>query len=139
MKAKGKLGLVLVVTLLMGMLAVSCMGMPDAEGGGGSGLTVHYYRVNKDYEGWNVWMWPTDPGDNGDGYQFGRVDEEGWITAIVPLPSYVREYGFIIRKSVAGNEWEAKDTQDDRFSTDREIWVVSGNTTVYTSKPSVSR
>ena len=72
-------------------------------------VNLHYLRSDDNYDGWNVWAW-TD-GD-GSSYKFeeGTKDEKGVVTTITLVPETM-ELGFIVRL----NEWEEKDTGNDRF------------------------
>jgi pullulanase len=136
MKAKAKvLAAALAAGLLLGAVFASC-GSAPAEGGGETAViwTVHYQRAEADYDGWDLWLWPTQPNGEGKGYTFGAPDEENWVTAGAELPDYVTEIGVIVRQG--GDGWAAKDIEDDRFATSREIWLISGDETIYTEKPS---
>jgi pullulanase len=126
----------LAAILIGGAMLASCMSVPEG-GSGGNTFVLHYYRFDKNYDGWNVWCWPAEPNDEGEAYEFGPVDAEGYVTCTVSLPGYVTEYGYIVRKSEPGNDWAAKDTADDRFTHAREVWVIQDNPAVYTSKPNV--
>ena len=96
---------------------------------GRSLLVIHYHRPDGDYAGWNVWAWP----DNAEGrsYAFQRSTAFGRV-AIIELPGDTPRGNFIIRK----HDWEQKDVGHDRAATltdDRvaEVWLVSGDPTVY--------
>jgi len=102
-------------------------------------LIVHYYRYNNDYSGWNLWIWPTEPSGNGESHQFNKQQEDGFITAIVELNRNVKEIGYIIRRKENDNDWAEKDTTDDRFTREREIWIIQGDITTYTQKPDISK
>jgi len=136
MKTKIMFGAIVVLALFCAGLT-ACMSLP--EGGSSSTVTIHYYRYDKFYDGWNLWVWPADPGDEGQGYNFGAPDEEGWVTGKISIPSYVVEYGYIVRKSVPVNDWDAKDIQEDRFARAKEIWVVTEDPRTYTSKPGIKK
>ena len=86
-------------------------------------VNLHYLREDDNYEGWNVWLW-TD-GD-GSAYQFdeSKKDDKGVVTSITLAPETI-QLGFIVRL----NEWEAKDTESDRFVDLAE--VLSGTVDVY--------
>jgi len=138
MKTKLKRGVLITLAALLCLCGfVSCFSTPE-KSGDGEGIVIHYYRSDKNYEGWNLWVWPSDPGEEGKGYLFGPPDAEGWVTSRVPLASFVMEYGYIVRKSTPSNAWEAKDYEDDRHSSAREIWVISRDAKTYTSKPVVN-
>lgn len=86
-------------------------------------VNLHYLRSDGNYDGWNVWFW-TD-GD-GSSYKFDEAakDDKGVVTTIT-LPPETMKLGFIVRM----NEWEAKDTEGDRFVELAE--VLSGTVDVY--------
>ncbi|GHU24085.1 type I pullulanase [Spirochaetia bacterium] len=98
-------------------------------------LTVHYHRYDGDYAGWNLWVWPTDPNGDGKGYPFGAPDSEGFVTAHIVVPDSIKEFGVIVRKSEDGNEWAEKDVDTDRFTREKEIWLVQNDPVVYAHKP----
>ncbi|MCL2065983.1 MAG: hypothetical protein FWG99_00765 [Treponema sp.] len=136
MKTKIRIGALIALAALLftGVAVTSCMSVP----GGGSDsdpAIIHYYRYDQKYdEGWNLWIWEVG-GPEGSGYEFGSPDAEGWVTGTIPMESYVEEFGYIVRKSTPGNDWEDKDVADDRFSKAREIWIITGDPATYTSKP----
>ncbi|MEM7576134.1 MAG: type I pullulanase [Planctomycetota bacterium] len=93
-------------------------------------VVVHYLRADGDYSGWNLWTWT---GNTGGAFMFGEVLDRDGVTAVVPVRDDGAErLGFIVRK----NDWEAKDIDRDRFvelpdeGVD-EVWLVSGDPTVY--------
>ncbi len=104
-------------------------------------LTVHYNRGDADYSSWKVYTWKNYNSATGD------VDN-GW-TAKTTTDSFGGVYvvtatgmsgfdslGFLITQ---GNSW-TKDFALDRFITSApggkaEIWLNSGEATVYTSEP----
>jgi len=134
---KKTLFIALIITAALCMGLSSCMTTP--EGGSSGSLTIHYYRYDQNYDGWNLWVWYSDPGEEGQGYEFGAPDENGWVTASIPMPSYVMEFGYIVRKSVPGNDWDSKDITDDRFHRNREIWVVTEDARTYSTMPNIKK
>lgn len=86
-------------------------------------VNLHYLRADSNYTGWNVWFW-----SDGDGkaYNFEEEskDDKGMVTSITLAPGTLK-LGFIVRL----NEWEAKDTENDRFVDLSE--VLSGTVDVY--------
>lgn len=73
-------------------------------------IKFHYSREDGDYEGWNLYTW--------NGTTNGSVafeDEDGDKVATVIVGPTATKIGYIVRKSVDGNEWEAKDWDGDRF------------------------
>jgi len=106
-------------------------------------LTVHYYRYNGDYEGWNVWAWPLEPPGDGTSAAFDgeHPDEDGFVSAKIFFPAgkqKIRELGVIARKSTNDNEWAYKDGQNDRFTVEKEIWLVQNDPVMYNEKPKIS-
>jgi pullulanase len=99
-------------------------------------LTIHYYRYDKNYEGWNLWVWPS--GKEGAAYKFTGEDAFGKVaTFTVPNMSASDKVGFIVRYSKpGGDEWADREF-GDRFITDikedgtAEIWVVQGQQQFY--------
>ncbi|MEM1027044.1 MAG: type I pullulanase [Planctomycetota bacterium] len=92
---------------------------------------VHYLRPAGDYAGWNLWTWT---GNTGEAFMFGNVEERDGVTAVVPIRDKGADrLGIIVRK----NDWEAKDIDRDRFielpdgQDVAEVWLVSGDPTVY--------
>lgn len=77
---------------------------------------IHYLRKDNKYENWNLWLWS----DNKDGarYDFNAIDDVNGAIAAYPLSalSITSEdnLNFIVRKSVTGNDWSAKDPDGDR-------------------------
>ena len=77
-------------------------------------LTVHYDRDDDDYDGWNLWLWKA--GEEGTSFNFTDQDEYGRIANItLENMSEVEKIGFIVRKSLDGNDWAASDIAEDRF------------------------
>jgi pullulanase len=107
-------------------------------------LTVHYQRPGDDYTGWNLWLWKNLPGTAGDvsvsptGVEFNGADSFGKVlTMDIPGMQNFDNLGFIVRL----NNWASKDISDDRFISNfdangnAEIWLIQGNTQIYTSAP----
>ncbi|WP_428386712.1 type I pullulanase [Mucisphaera sp.] len=95
-------------------------------------LVVHYHRHDEDYTGWNLWAWAED--QPGEALNFtGETSFGPYLT--IPVDDPDTRIGFILRK----NNWEARDVGRDRFVTlspnqyVTEIWLVSGDTMIYTS------
>ncbi|MEM8782286.1 MAG: type I pullulanase [Planctomycetota bacterium] len=94
-------------------------------------VVVHYLRADGDYAGWNLWAWTG--GQDGEAFMFGTPEGRGGVTAVVPVRNNRADrLGFIVRK----NAWEAKDIDTDRFvelpdAGVEEVWLVSGDPTVY--------
>jgi hypothetical protein len=105
-------------------------------------VTVHYNRPDGNYSGWNMWLF----GKNGNAdesidltlpFEFNGEDSFGKSATFTVTNDDVNRIGFIVRT----NDW-VKDPADspDRFfdlpaEGTTEIWVISGDSTVYTSNP----
>ncbi len=93
-------------------------------------ITIHYQRQDNDYTGWNLWIW--EVGQSGQSFEFTSTNEFGAV-ATITLEASTQTIGLIVRKG----EWEAKDVDADRFieleSNQAEIWLVSGDTNIYTN------
>lgn len=109
-------------------------------------LTVHYYRYDQDYSGWNLWVWyGSEPGKQVD---FTAADAYG-ATARIELHQVTDalDVGFVVRRSAGGNQWAEKDGDEDRFvplyHLDEEgnlhIWLMQGRLRVYYSPRDVDR
>ncbi|MDR2743420.1 MAG: type I pullulanase [Treponema sp.] len=123
------------VFLSLIVLLFSCA-KPKPVPEAGSSLTIHYYRFDGNYAGWNAWVWPADPPGGGKSCEFGSPDEDGFVTARVVLPEKTGEFGMIIRRSEEnGDEWAEKDTDSDRFTDPGDVWIVQGDPAVYAEKP----
>jgi pullulanase len=97
-------------------------------------LTLHYKRTRGDYTGWNVWAWAD--GADGKAYKFTGSDDYGAV-AVIELPVVAKKIGFIVRL----NEWEAKDTEADRFvdvsGNSAEIWVLQNTKEFFDARSKV--
>ena len=121
-------------------------------------VTIHYYRPDGAYTspgncgpsvfpdsnlttcGWNLWMWDADASGNGSGagYSFNGTDSYGPVASFQIACTTCSRIGFLIRDSIPGNEWNSKDTSDNRYvpitnGTAEEVWVISGDPTNYYS------
>jgi len=96
-------------------------------------LIIHYQEAYQNAKDWNLWVW----GDNEDGgvHEFTGKDDFGKY-AKVRIDGDFNKVGFIVRT----NEWE-KDGGDrwiENIKDGRaEVWVLSGDDTIYYSKPSL--
>ncbi|NLJ80673.1 MAG: type I pullulanase [Firmicutes bacterium] len=100
-------------------------------------LTIHYYRYDGDYQGWNVWAWSGN--DQGRALQFIAEDDYGYVArASFGQTTDAGEIGFILRRSEVGNEWAAKDGGDRLIplyrASDRgrlEVWLMQDDPRIY--------
>lgn len=116
--------------------------LKPADFGAEALLVVHYHRFDGKYEPWNLWGWGVEGAGNamvqeGKGYAFTGKTGYG-MYAVVPFTKKPERAGIIVRK---GN-WEQKDIDRDRFvsfgpSAVAEVWLVSGDDTLYTDPSKV--
>ena len=123
----GLLAFVMVLSVILGQF----MPYSTAKAAGNT-LIIHYGgREDKNYDGWNVWIW--EEGKEGRQVDFSAEDNFGKI-AVCNL-SGAGKVGFIVRL----NEWEAKDVDEDRFVEAKngvtEIWLTSGKKKVKKKAP----
>ncbi|MBZ4663712.1 MAG: pulA [Caloramator sp.] len=100
-------------------------------------VTVHYYRYDGKYDGWNLWIWPF--GKQGKGYNFTGKDSFGVVgTFVIDDTLGVDKLGIITRRSEPNNDWAEKEF-GDRFITkfkddgSAEIWLMQGDERVHYS------
>ena len=83
--------------------------------------------IRKDYDGWNFWIW--EKGKEGIRVDFIGEDEEGKF-AVIKTSSVAEELGFILRKSIPGNDWASNYLGSDKFISlnegDKEIVISNG-------------
>ncbi|MEE6182290.1 type I pullulanase [Bacillus pretiosus] len=95
-------------------------------------VIIHCKEQSGNTKDWNLWLWGENA--NGKSYEFTGEDEFGKYAKINLDGDYDR-VGFIIRT----NDWE-KDGGDrwiENIKDGRaEVWILSGDDKVYTSKPS---
>lgn len=97
-------------------------------------LIVHYHRLDDNYDGWNLWIWPE--GGDGSSYAFNENDDYG-VKTTLNFDSKSDTVGIIVRL----NEWELKDIDVDRFVDLKtgitEIYLLENDPNIYTDKPEV--
>lgn len=147
--------LIALASLAAATLSLSACGTGGGgAGSGGSGsipaatMRVHYYRPDATYTNWGVYSWqgPKTPstGWPGNRFPFVTIDSDGWGKhADIAMDTAQTTMAFLITlPNVAGTD-ASKDCSSDQHaslstmlaSTGQEIWVVSGDCTVYTQKP----
>lgn len=102
---------------------------PPAEGE--VKVNLHYYRYDGIYDGWNVWFWPE--GGEGTANNFTGTDDFGKVVSY-NIDAAAGKLGFIVRL----NEWEAKDTDADRFidlskavNGVLDVYIIEADSTIY--------
>ena len=103
-----------------------------------STVYFHYYRLDGNYSGWDMWIWESEPSSlGGAGYEF--VDDTTDTTynfggKVVALDleknglASATQLGFIVRQG--GSSWSAKDVDADRFVNIKQ-YTQDGNQHVY--------
>lgn len=105
------LGLMSLVLLGLGIYLLPLIQVDAAEQ---IQVNIHYHRFSGDYDGWNIWSWLS--GKEGARYEFNGEDEFGKVATFnMDVDAGTNEIGFIVRYSTESNDWEQKDTTDDRF------------------------
>ena len=91
-------------------------------------IKIRYNAADNDYEGWNFWIW--EAGKDGASYSFIGEDENGKF-AVIKTSKEAEQLGFILRKSVPGNEWSENYFGKDHFVSttegDKEIIISNGS------------
>lgn len=98
-------------------------------------VKLHYFRYDGNYEGWNLWTWPE--GKGGKRIDFTAEDDFGKVAEFeLENPEGMTKAGFIVRKSMQGDDWAVKEF-GDRFITkfddmgNAEVWIVQGTERIY--------
>lgn len=109
-------------------------------------LTIHYYRYDQDYEGWNAWVWEgVEPGRQ---VNFVTEDDFGLVgRTVFYQKTDASDLGMVLRKSVSGSDWYSKDGRADRiiplYRADDQghlhIWLMQDDPKVYYRKEDVNR
>lgn len=100
--------------------------------------TIHYSRYDKQYDGWNLFMWPGDK--EGQQISFSGEDDYGKVAKVEFKGANASQIGFIVRKSIAGND-KADQEFSERFITtfdekgNAEIWIAQGQEKVFNERP----
>lgn len=113
-------------------------------------VTVHYYRDDQNYTGWNIYTWP-NTGD-GVGHDFTSTDDYGQVANFtVSAGTPFNQIGVIVRQSTADNEWAAKDIDADRFlqyglihdngdgTGTAEVWLAQDDPSIYINPTLINR
>lgn len=119
-----KIGLILMV-LLMGLTLMTPIFAQSKT------VTIHYKRMDNNYEGWNLWVWP-EAGD-GKEVEFTAEDDYGKIATIEVETD--KSIGFIVKRVEGDNIWAEKDVDEDRFIDEfvedkAEVWLMEGDSDI---------
>ncbi len=106
-------------------------------------VTIHYFRYDQQYQGWNLWVWP----DGKDGHEIAFTDEDefGKIAKLtVSDEEGIKKLGFILRQSKGGDAWANREFNDrfiTKFNEDgtAEIWITQGVERVYYDVSQIDR
>lgn len=125
---KKKISVFLLLVILLTSVPIPSFASDQTE------LIIHYHRFDGNYEGWNLWIWPS--GQNGAAYEFSEEDTFGKVARVtIEGLAEIEEIGFIVRKG----EWEAKDVESDRFvpmsqineEGNLEFYLIQGSENIY--------
>jgi alpha-amylase len=113
-----------------------------AQGGGGGVATIHYHRADGNYAGWGLHLWG-DAIAEGVGTTWDapraptRTDDFGDVFEI-PLADPAASLNYIIHQPSGDNVPTTREPGGDRSfvpAVSPEVWVLSGDPTIYTSRP----
>jgi pullulanase len=128
----------------------ACNSGGSGAGSGGSGsvpaatMRVHYFRADANYTNWGVYSWqgpktptltwPVTP------FLFMTADADGWGEHTdIAMDTIQNTMRFLVIQTSSGNKDCPNDQQATLNSTlsttGQEIWIVSGDCTVYTQEP----
>jgi pullulanase len=71
-------------------------------------IELIYERTDRQYTGWNVWVWGTG---HRDGHVEFRDLDDGRAIARIQVAPDIQRIGYIVRL----NHWDAKDVEADRY------------------------
>jgi hypothetical protein len=115
-----------------------------AQGGGGGVATIHYHRADGNYAGWGLHLWG-DAIAEGVGTTWDaprpptRTDDFGDVFEI-PLADAAAALNYIIHQPSGDSVPTTREPGGDRSfvpAVSPEVWVLSGDRTIYTSRPPI--
>ena len=148
-----RIATLIALSLLAGAtLSLSGCSSGGSSGGSGGGngavpaatMRVHYQRADGNYTNWGVYSWqgPKSPTTNWPNtpYLFTNTDGDGWGKYVdIAMDITQTTMQFLIIQTSSGNKDCPNNQQATLNSTlstiGQEIWVVSGDCTVYTQEP----
>jgi alpha-amylase len=113
-----------------------------APGGGGGVATLHYHRADGNYTGWGLHLWGDAIADGvGTTWESPRAptrfDDFGAVFEI-PLSDPAASLNYIIHQPSGDSVPATREPGGDRSyvpAVSPEVWVVSGDPTIHTSRP----
>ena len=116
---------------------------PVTSGGDGPTLVVHYRRLDNNYDGWNLWLWPNEPvAGEGDRYLFNDEDSYGQVLTLDLSTTNMADstrIGIIVRT----DNWD-KDVSEDRFidlvfdeNNEMHVYVMQSTPEIYFNESDV--
>jgi pullulanase len=108
--------------------------LEEDEDPGTEELHVYFYKLDRDFEGWDLWVWEKESSLEGKAYTPNKVESER-VQFVVPLEKFISgsPLGLLFRK----DNWEKKEG-GDRFwnpSESRRIYAVEGEKEFYLKQP----
>lgn len=119
-----------VVLIVFAMFASAFSSFPMQTFANTGKVIIHYQEAPNNTKDWNLWIWPE--GGEGKAYDFTGEDAFGKV-AEIEIPTNTKKVGFIVRTDT----WE-KDGEDrwvDIQNGEGEVWIKSGDNTVYNEPP----
>ncbi len=104
-----RFGALLLAFVLLLASAATGLAAPARAAEGGVTVKIHYHRPDDNYEGWDVWSWPS----SGDGGAYAFEPEENGVVATIPVAPGITSIGYIVR--LGGDSWTGKDVGSDQF------------------------
>ncbi len=121
----------LLMTLLLGAILFQFVAAQEGD----SAARIHYTRPDGVYEGWRLHVWEdtTQPTEWENGLEISGEDEYG-VYWDVGLTENAQTLNFIVHR---GDEKDpGPDMSLDLGEMGREVWLVSGDSTLHTEQPS---
>lgn len=110
--------------------------LEEDEEPGPDEVHLYYYKLDREFDGWNLWVWEQESDAGGYALEPARVESERVLFRISTRKyAHDSSIGLLFRK---GN-WEKKDGEDRfwKFSDSRKIYAVEGEKEFYLSPPKI--
>jgi len=77
-------------------------------------IEIYYFRYEQDYNNWGIWIWPSNPSDSGNKFEF--TDEyENWMVLTINLSETNMYWSTAIGIKIIKGDWAETDISFDRF------------------------
>jgi pullulanase len=104
-------------------------------------VRIHYYRPDGSYANWSVYSFNNtqEPNDYNDGPVFQTGSDAYGAFFDISVPPTGGDLGFIVHNTSTGNKDPGPDMHLAVSANQTQAWVISGDSTVYTSQPSAGQ